>query len=49
VWECEISGLDLAGIVVPLSFDGKARCSRLKLIRQLSDDEIEERLANERR
>jgi len=45
VWECEIGGLDLAGIVVPLNFDGKARCSRLKLIRQLSPEEIEERLA----
>jgi uncharacterized protein YjbI with pentapeptide repeats len=41
VWKCEISGLDLAGIVVPLNFDGKARCSRLRLVRKLSEKEIE--------
>jgi len=35
LWECEIEWIDLAGVVVPYNTDGKARCSRLKLIKKL--------------
>ncbi len=32
LWLCRIRWMDLAGVVVPLMTDGKARCSRLELI-----------------
>jgi len=35
VWECLIEWIDLAETVVPYNTDGKARCSKLKLIKLL--------------
>jgi hypothetical protein len=32
VWKCRIRWLDLAGVVVPYSTDGKFRCERLELL-----------------
>jgi len=32
VWRCRIEWMDLAGVVVPYNTDGKARCSRLRLL-----------------
>lgn len=39
VWECLIEWDDLPGVVIPFNTSGKARCNRLKLVKQLSDDE----------
>ena len=35
IWECLIEWIDLAGVCVPYNTDGKARCSRLKLIKEV--------------
>jgi hypothetical protein len=35
LWLCVIQWIDLCDVVVPYNTDGKARCSRLKLIRKL--------------
>jgi len=32
LWKCRIAWIDLAGVVVPLNTDGKARCGRLELL-----------------
>ena len=37
IWECLIEFKDLVEVVVPYNTDGKARCSRLKLIRPLNN------------
>ena len=39
IWECLIEWIDSIGIVVPYNTDGKARCSRLKLIRKIQKGE----------
>ena len=36
IWRCRIRWEDLAGVVVPYSADGKARCSRLELLEVLN-------------
>jgi hypothetical protein len=38
IWECLIEFEDLVDVVVPYNTDGKARCSRLKLIRKLKQE-----------
>ena len=35
IWECLIEWRDLINCIVPYNTDGKARCSRLKLIRRI--------------
>jgi hypothetical protein len=35
IWECLIEFKDLVEVIVPYDTDGKARCSRLKLIRKI--------------
>jgi hypothetical protein len=36
IWECLIEWIDLAGVIVPYSTDGKARCERMTLLRKIS-------------
>jgi hypothetical protein len=35
IWECLIEWIDLTETVAPYNTDGKARCAKLKLIKQL--------------
>ena len=35
IWQCLIEWVDLVGVCVPYNTDGKARCSRLKLIKKI--------------
>ena len=35
IWKCRIRWEDCAGIVVPYSTDGKARCERLEIIKEV--------------
>ena len=38
VWLCRIHWLDLADVVVPFGTDGKARCARLELIKEVRNE-----------
>ena len=35
IWLCRIEWLDLGSLVVPYNTDGKARCARLRLVKQV--------------
>lgn len=48
-WLCRIRWEDAAGVVVPYRNDGKARCSRLELVRKISGEELEEAVRDETR
>ena len=40
LWQCHIAWRDFAGIIVPYTTNGKARCSRLTLLRRIGIDNV---------
>ena len=39
VWLCRIHWLDLADVIVPFGTDGKARCARLELVKEVTSED----------